>query len=92
MENSENSKKIQFWSSHIEKAKRFEGGTKRYCEEQGLNIHTFKYWSQKISFKQSFKPENSFIPVTIEKSKSRNQLPDPKWVAEILFELYQRIQ
>ena len=36
------SKKILFWSGHIEKAKRFEGGTKRYCEEQGLNIHTFK--------------------------------------------------
>lgn len=92
MENSKKSKKVLFWSGHIEKAKRFEGGIKRYCEEQDLNIHTFKCWSQKLSLKPSSKSEKSFIPVAIETAKTQKQLPDAKWLAEVFFELYQRLQ
>ncbi len=92
MENNQKSKKVLFWSAHIGKAKQFDGGTKRYCEEHGLNLHTFKYWSQKLSSQPSSQQRSSFIPITVETSKSQNQLPDAKWVAEVIFELHKRLQ
>lgn len=92
MENNQKSKKVLFWSGHIEKAKQFEGSIKRYCEWQGLNVHTFKYWSQKLSFQSGSRQASSFIPITVDPPQSQNQLPDAKWVAEVIFEIYQRVQ
>lgn len=95
------SKKEQFWKNHIHQARHYEGGISKYCQSQGLNTHTFKYWKSRLSKKlsESRLPalSSSFIPVQLENPKRASasgvskSLPDPKWLAEVLFELHARV-
>lgn len=88
-----NQKKEDFWNRHLQQAKTFEGSDKQYCKENGLNHHTFSYWKQKVSARSKTKSASPFIPVTVATNAPvTKEMPDAKWVAEVLFELYQRFQ
>lgn len=88
--------KEQFWQSHITQAKDFNGSINKYCQMNGLKIQNFKYWKSRISkiSAKSMKPVASpFFPVRVlsaDLSLPERSMPDPKWIAEVLFELHAR--
>lgn len=87
--------KEQFWKAHLTQAKYFDGSINKYCQSQGLQVHTFKYWKNRLSKRTSesrLPVASSFIPVKISTPEaiSKKNLPDPKWLAEVIFELAQR--
>lgn len=90
--------KEQFWQSHIIQAKDFNGSINKYCQSHGLQVHSFKYWKNRLSKKSlsSTKPAaSSFLPVRVLPSEpliSKKSLPDAKWLAEVIFELHARFQ
>lgn len=90
--------KEQLWKTHIIQARHFDGSISKYCQSQGLQIHTFKYWKNRLEKRSSesrLPVPSSFIPVKVatqDLSGSKKSLPDPKWLAEIIFELHVRLQ
>jgi len=91
--------KENFWRHHITQAKTFDGSIAAYCRKHGLSSGTFKYWSGNIEMRGAPPhlpaSRSSFVPVKIvsdEPVSSRNSLPDPKWIAEVLFEIHKRFQ
>ena len=93
MQNTRNHQKEEFWQRHVNQAAAFEGSQKKYCEAHGLNQHTFTYWKQKLTADSALPRSNQFIPVSVmATSASERKMPDAKWVAEVLFEIYQRFQ
>jgi transposase-like protein len=88
MTRTTNQQKEQFWKAHLTQAKHFNGNISRYCQSQGLNVHTFKYWKRQLANRltepRSLVP-SSFVPVKVstpELQVSRRSLPDPKWLGE----------
>lgn len=93
-----NPQKEQFWRAHIIQARHFNGSINEYCRGQGIQASTFQYWKQKLT-KRSAEPRlpvpSPFIPVRVstpEPQISNKSLPDPRWLAEIIFELHARLQ
>jgi hypothetical protein len=90
--------KEQFWKAHIAQAKYFQGSISKYCRSHDLQVHTFKYWKHRLTKRtpESRLPvPSSFIPVKVspaEQAVFKKNLPDPKWLAEIIFELHARFQ
>lgn len=97
MAHTTNQQKARFWKAHLIQAKHFDGNISRYCQSQGLNVHTFKYWKrqlEKISTETRLPVPSSFVPVKVsipEPQVSRKSLPDAKWLAEVVFELHSRL-
>jgi len=89
--------KEQFWKAHISQAKYFDGSIKKYCQSEGIQVHTFQYWKKQLAKKS---PEerlpglSSFLPVNVVSPAStiHKSLPDPKWLAELICELHARLQ
>lgn len=85
------------WKTHIKQEKYFNGSIKEYCQSQGIQVHSFKYWKHRLAKRESESrsPVPSFIPVNIsspEPTMQKRSLPDPKWVAELIFELQARFE
>ncbi len=94
------SESIEFWRSHIIKARSQSLSTVKYCKANNLLESSFYYWRDKIfgkknsRIKQGSKNEVSpFLPVVVAPSEIKMQpypgqdmcqLPDSKWVAEII--------
>ncbi len=88
-----NPAKEQFWRSHILKFKRSNISLKAYCESQDISPSSLHYWLEKLESK--IQPQASFLPVVVsspEPTPRRKPLPDPKWLAEVIFELHARFQ
>lgn len=91
-------KKEQFWKTHIAQAEYFNGGINKYCEKEGIQVHSFKYWKTRLAkdfTTTRFSDPSSFIPVkvvTAESSRTHKSLPDPKWLAELICALHARLQ
>lgn len=84
--------KLEKWKSHISAQKDSGQSMVAYCKANGLSPHTFGYWAQKIKLEseaQATPPP--FLPVQVVAKQSapgeEKQLPDPKWVAEVLLHL-----
>lgn len=89
--------KEQFWKSHIHQAKYFNDSISKYCQSQGLQVHSFKYWKHRLGNKtqNSRLPVAAFIPVRIspqELATQKKSLPDAKWIAELIYELQARFE
>ena len=91
---------VEFWRSHILKAKSQSISTVKYCKANNLLESSFYYWRDKIfsnknsKIKKLEKKENSpFLPVVVAATELKmqtyplpelRQLPDSRWVAEII--------
>ncbi len=96
--NRSQSESIEFWRSHIIKARSQSLSTVKYCKANNLLESSFYYWRDKIfgkknsKIKQRSKNEvSSFLPIVVAPSEMQPhpaqdmcQLPDSKWVAEII--------
>ena len=95
-----NRKKEEFWREHIEKASLFKGSFKEYCRQQGISSSTMSYWRDK--FRRNNPSDSTprltgqFIPVAVTTPPLQNhhhvELPNPKWVAEFILHLQERLQ
>jgi len=85
--------KSEYWQQHIDSAKKYPGGTQKYCLSQGLNASSFYAWRNKLS--KSAKSPSSFLPVIVSSNPSSQiqpsftlaQLPDAVWAAEFVLHL-----
>ena len=89
--------KEQFWKAHIAQAKYFDGSINKYCEREGIQVHTFKYWKSRLAKKSASRlpVPSTFIPVNISSSEqlpTKKSLPDPKWIAELIFHLQEGLR
>ncbi len=89
--------KEQFWKAHIAQAKYFNGSINQYCESEGIQVHSFKYWKTRLAKKSASRlpVPSAFIPVNISKPDSQStkkSLPEPKWVAELILHLHEGLQ
>ncbi len=98
--NRSQAESIEFWRSHIIKAKSQSISTVKYCKANNLLEASFYYWRDKIfgkknsKIKMRVKKEKSpFLPVMVTPTEletkpyppqSAHHLPDSRWVAEII--------
>ena len=82
--------KSEFWREHILKSDQHPEGTQAYCKLNNLPDSTFYKWRIKI-FGKIKKVKSPFLPVVISAPELRqqvypqkNNLPDARWVAEII--------
>lgn len=81
------------WQEHLRKAHLHPGGVSAYCREAGLARSTASYWHAKFSERRvdrSPTQNPAFISVQVLEPADdtpSSQLPDAKWVAEILHHL-----
>lgn len=89
----------QFWQGHAEQFKKFNGSKKAYALQHGLAYHKVIYYTAKFSKKMvtASKPAG-FAKVQVSPMakplhpavlnlKSYPQLPDPKWLSELIHNL-----
>jgi hypothetical protein len=88
------SEKEQVWRGHLARAAKFSGSASAFCRSESLSIPAFQYWKQKLNpkNKNTAPALPAFVRVQVEESVSHTraevQLPDPRWVAEIILQLY----
>ncbi len=92
-----NQDKIEYWRNHLEQSKKYPEGIQAYCKANMLAASNYYKWRQrvlnlppsKIILK---KPKSPFLPVTvsseaefkIQSYPQTKNLPDSRWVAEII--------
>ena len=80
--------KQDFWRSHVEAAARFDGDATAYCREHGIEVANFYSWRKKLG-KLCPRPQaavSPFCPVEVVGGSGCN-LPNPRWVAEVILRL-----
>ena len=97
--------KIEYWQDHVLRASSYPEGIRGYCVDQKIAKSAVYRWKKyfedavlPVKNKKLKKPSSIFLPVAISDADSRpaqltlraNKLPDPRWVAEIIFELHKR--
>jgi hypothetical protein len=80
-----NQDKREVWAKRIKQAEEFSGSNRAFCVSNGLSIPTFQYWKKKLKKGPVVVTSSPFVRVEIEKPTM--QLPDPRWVAEIILHL-----
>ena len=85
-----NKEQLEFWREHILKADQYLEGKQAYCVANNLPESTFYKWRIKI-FGKNKKVKSPFLPVAVSAPELRqqacpqkNNLPDARWVAEII--------
>lgn len=88
MKSASKFKREQFWRNHIQRQKTQGCGISSYCRWEGLSPYTFRYWQKKFEGQVQTRAFPAFVPVEVmpEIAQSR-QLPDPKWLAELILNL-----
>lgn len=92
-QHTSNSDKREYWKTQMALAKKFPGPVTEFCKANNLSFHTFCYWRQKFNQESQNTPtvlQRPFVAVNLEKAvppKKSGTLPDPKWVAELIFHL-----
>lgn len=93
-----NQVKLEYWRNHLEQSKLYPDGIQAYCEANKLAISAYYKWRQRIlnlnpAETISKKVKSPFLPVMITPSEFKaqsfpqqmsRQLPDSRWVAEII--------
>jgi hypothetical protein len=86
--------KEQVWRGHLARAAEYSGSVSAFCRTEGLSIPAFQYWKQKLNpkSKNTAPALPAFVRVQVEEavpeSRRAVQLPDPRWVAEIILQLH----
>lgn len=89
---SKHSDKETFWKEQLRLFTRFKGSQATFCRLHGLSTSTFQYWHRKHFQReralQIIEP-SPFIEVKVEPEvpRSRHNMPDAKWVAELILHL-----
>ena len=82
-----NIRKREFWRRHIAEASQFPAGIGKYCEAHGLRVSAFFYWKKKLRKGHTRLPvAAAFAPVEVTDLR-RRELPDPRWLAELICHL-----
>lgn len=92
--------KIKYWSNHFEQSKLYPEGIQSYCKANKLATSAYYKWRQRILNSKPPKPGSkkvkpSFLPVLVKSPETQmqsypqhhqslRQLPDSRWVAEII--------
>jgi transposase-like protein len=83
----------QVWAARIAAAEAFDGTVAAYCRTNGITALSFYKWRRRLR-EESKSVNSSFVPAVIHRESApvaqvarRNELPDAKWVAEILTHL-----
>ena len=86
----------QVWREHAERAKSYDGTLAAYCRLHNLDYDKFMYYrGRQVIVKPAKAPGFSKVePVATApaaaagaKPKANAQLPDPKWLAELIHNL-----
>jgi hypothetical protein len=83
----------QRWAQHVKQAGTHKEGLAAYCRETGISRAAIHYWLRKLekkSFVATTRTRPAFIPVQVLATAEvvrPQQLPDAKWVAEVLLYL-----
>lgn len=86
------------WLKHVAQAAEHADGMSAYCREQGISVGALQYWKNKCGSKvNEVAPasRSAFVPVQVLdqcRAMKGSPLPDPKWVAGVLFHLMESIQ
>jgi hypothetical protein len=88
----------EFWKHHLERFQDFPGSARNYCRTNGLKYGRFFRFKQKLGLTRKHRPyQKAFVEIkTSEKApeserkvfRTLKELPDPKWVAQVLTELW----
>jgi len=85
------------WKNHLLKSLEFDGSDKIYCKENGLNLNAFNKHKKKLGLtRSSSRRARRFVrvktlparPVVSKSPENPTELPDPSWVADVLWRLY----
>lgn len=90
----------QVWREHIERVKTYAGTMAAYCRLHNLDYDKFVYYRGRFEPRAAKRAAAGFAEVratksvapstavvTIAKLKSYPQMPDPKWLAELIHNL-----
>jgi hypothetical protein len=79
----------RMWINHVEGAKNHSGTVISYCRLREISPAGFYYWKDKLAKESSSAMLPSFIPVEVTRSaqSSGTLLPDPAWLAQLIFHL-----
>ncbi len=83
------------WREHAERVKTHTGSMASYCRAHNLDYNKFMRYQSKIVGSKSVaagpagfaKVQPTTVVAPITKLKSYPQLPDPKWLAELIHSL-----
>jgi hypothetical protein len=83
-------KKTAYWKPIIEELETSGENVAQFARNKELPIHQLKYWKQKLDNSKTDKRADGkgaqFIRLITEGVKSKH--PDPKWLAEMIKEVY----
>lgn len=85
----------EFWRGHFEASENYPGSIAAYCREHGIPRARMFYYREKFLKQRSGfaevkeKPAKVSVPIADLKFKKCKQLPDPKWLAALIYELSQ---
>ena len=69
--------KVDQWQFHLEAWQTSKLSKNRYCQERGLSVHTFNYWSKKLtrSDRQDVvSSSNRLVPVAVSSSETQRAI------------------
>jgi len=80
----------EVWATRIEAAEAFDGTVAAYCRSNGINALSFYKWRRRLR-EESKSVSSAFVPAVVQRGPPpvaqvarRHELPDAKWVAEVL--------
>ncbi len=85
--------KVKLWETRFESFKTFHGTIKDFCKSEKVAVSAFYQWRQRlfprIAIKRRKKPKSRFLPVVVSEMPAvrverKNELPDARWVAEVM--------
>lgn len=83
--------KDQVWQRRIDEARAFPGGVTAYCQSKQISSSKFYYWRGKLAKKpnvRSTPAPSRFTQVEVIRTPApQNNLPDPRWIAELIRQL-----
>ena len=84
-----NSEKQQYWRGHVAAVEKYFGSHEAYCRAEGISSSALKYWRRKVGKCRSgaLAPMARFVPVEVTRERQPAGLPDPRWLAELIFHL-----
>ena len=72
--------RAEFWRAQVCESEDFNGSATEFCRQRGLSLGPFYFWRKRIRAEGS----SRFVPVEILPGEPARQLPDPKWLAELI--------
>ena len=97
MEPMDPTEKLEFWREHVRRVALFEGTQGEYSRQNGISASKLSYYKGQFAPKSSFtkvvpkvspaaqQPQLKSVP---EEAISRVKIPDAKWLATFLRELF----